>query len=152
MLQLCASVSGLDVHLQCVYVCIYACAQKAWPPGASHSGEIALSGSSRLRSTLGAAPVLLLHAQAVVTVVNNRASATLYPPSSVVLQMLIPPHKVHFTSTLQVHSQRHPGLCEEGRDAERHENDIANVCSSVSFLSSSNCTVVIEGGVHACVI
>jgi hypothetical protein len=40
---------------------------------ASHSGEIALSGSRRLRSTLVAAPVLFAHA---VVTVKNRASTT----------------------------------------------------------------------------
>ncbi len=43
-------------------------------PRASHSSEIALSGSRRLRSTLAAAPVLFAHA--VVTEAKNRTSAT----------------------------------------------------------------------------
>ncbi len=43
-------------------------------PRASHSSEIALAGSRRLRSTLAAAPVLL--ARAVLTVVKNRTSGT----------------------------------------------------------------------------
>ncbi len=42
-------------------------------PRTSHSGEIALPGSRRLRSTLAAAPVLFAHA--IVTVVENCASA-----------------------------------------------------------------------------
>ena len=39
-------------------------------PRASHSDEIALAGSRRLRSTLAAAPVLLAHA--VVTEIKNK--------------------------------------------------------------------------------
>ena len=39
-------------------------------PRASRSGEIALAGSRRLRSTLGAAPVLFAHV--VVTVAKNK--------------------------------------------------------------------------------
>ena len=38
-------------------------------PRASHSGEIALAGSRRLRSTLAAAPVHFVHA--AVTVANS---------------------------------------------------------------------------------
>ncbi len=41
---------------------------------ASHSGEIALSGSRRLRSTLAVVPVLFAHT--VVTVAKNRTSTT----------------------------------------------------------------------------
>jgi hypothetical protein len=36
-------------------------------PHASHSGEIALPGSLRLRSTLAAAPVLFVHAAVAVS-------------------------------------------------------------------------------------
>jgi hypothetical protein len=43
-------------------------------PRASYSGEIALSGSRRLRSALAAAPVVF--ARAAVTVAKNRTSAT----------------------------------------------------------------------------
>ena len=44
-------------------------------PRASHSGEITLSGSHRLHSTLEAAPVLVAHA--VVTVAIPSVSALL---------------------------------------------------------------------------
>ncbi len=43
-------------------------------PRVSHSGEIALTGSRRLRFTLAAAPVLFAHA--VVTVAKDHTSAT----------------------------------------------------------------------------
>ncbi len=43
-------------------------------PRKSHSGEIALAGSHRLRSTLAAAPVLFVHA--VITAAKHRTSAT----------------------------------------------------------------------------
>jgi hypothetical protein len=55
---------------------VCACAKKEVKlPLVSHYGEIALSGSRRLRSTLAAAPVLFAHA--VVTVAENRTSTTL---------------------------------------------------------------------------
>ena len=60
-----------DVRMQSV--CAYVLKGQALPH-ASHSGDIALSGSRRLRPTLAAAPVLFAHA--VVAVARNSTSAT----------------------------------------------------------------------------
>ncbi len=50
-------------------VCVHAL-KRLGLPRASHSGEIALAGSRRLRSTLAAAPFLFAHA--VATVAENK--------------------------------------------------------------------------------
>ena len=55
----------INTRKQIVCMC-----SKDWRSRASHSGEIALAGSCRLRSTLVAAPVLFAHA--VFTLVKSK--------------------------------------------------------------------------------
>ncbi len=62
--------SYVAIDLNCLSA-VCACAKKGLAlPCASHSGEIALAGSRRLRSTLAAAPVRF--ARAVVAVAKNK--------------------------------------------------------------------------------
>ena len=51
-------------------------------PRASHSGEIALAGSSRLRSTLAAAPVLFAHAVVTETTISRIIASVTVQASS----------------------------------------------------------------------